>query len=152
MTECKSLKEQLVNNGFIAAATASLVVRYAEKWSTSFFDALLETHVLDETMLRDCVAGITESKVCEYLNDDDVDSELLKQFDYEDLRRSCSLPLSKSKVVVANPLNRHLLISELPGAEFDWKDVIVSSKSHILAMLDRHYPIVKRISEKGADG
>jgi hypothetical protein len=108
-----------------------LVTRFAEKWKLSIADALLDLHIVDETMLARALA---KAHHITYIPHTELECDFTEiDFEtFEDLLSVGAAPLTGFKLAICNPYDDHR--GNL-GNRLCQREMVVTERSHLFEAL-----------------
>jgi hypothetical protein len=138
----------LQDNGDLSAANVAVIKRYVERWESSVFDAILETHMVGEDRLADRLALLFGVQRLYHIDETDFHEDSFEQISYQLARQLRCLILcgdseEKRLLVVADPTRSE--IQKMLDDDQDQFRLAIVEKSTIEDAIDRFYPIEQQI-------
>jgi len=144
-----AILDALVAQGGMSGSIRTTVQKYAERWSCSYFQALLETGVVSETDIADILALIAHVPRLHGISSQDISSVVIGALPFDSAREIQAIPVaqvegsSKIEVAVANPLDAAAM--ERLRREAKSEIVLaVGERSDIVSAIDGCYPLKDR--------
>ena len=143
------LIEMLVAKGLLNESLLIALNRYMDKWKVSPYTAVIDTRMVDEDTLADCLAELLKIERIYSLDEADVTPDALTKITYRQAHSWLVLPLGSTdseyfKVLVVDPTNSDIINSVKKIMELPLKLAITEKKS-IKKMIDHFYPVELQI-------
>ena len=138
------LFEQLFVSKDLTKSNVTLLENYVERWSVLPFDAIVETHLLSESVLADRMADLFQLTRMFAIEPQLIEPELLAKVPFATAKRLRVLPIRaeepphQSTLVLVDPT--HPDLAKLK-AELDYIKLAVAEKSVIEDAILSYYPI-----------
>ncbi len=144
-----AILDALVAEGELSVAIRTTVQRYAERWSCSYYLALLETGVVSESKLADTLSLIARVPRLHGIASQHIAPAVLETLPYECAKEIQAIPVAvidgsgKIEVAVANPADSADLARLRKAAKAEIV-LAVGERSDIVSAIDGSYPLKDR--------
>ena len=144
------LVAMLVTKGLLNKDLIESVELYMDKWKVSSYTTLLETNMISESSLADCLAELLKVERVFSIDPDDIGSRAFEFLSFRDSHAWTAFPLGFDgnnddyQVVVADPTNERFIdnISKLVP---DRLRILVGESKLVKKAINDYYPVEMQI-------
>ncbi len=142
------LLESLEDAGYITSTNVRILGIYAEKWSVTTYDALLETHIMAEHSLADAIAEVFKLDRLYSFDASDVDFEALAMISWSEAKEfECFIPYRDDdgtfQVGVLNPLDERVL--QFLGQRLPRFRPVILDRRMMYRSIEEAYPLERQV-------
>jgi len=142
------LLEALEDAGYITSTNVRMLSIYAEKWSVTTYDALLQTHIMAEHSLADAIAEIFKLDRLYSFDSSDVDAESLAMIAWSEAQEyQCFIPYRDDdgtfQVCLLDPLNEKVL--QFLGQRLPRFRPVILDRRMMYRSIEEAYPLERQI-------
>jgi uncharacterized protein YbaR (Trm112 family) len=142
------LLEALEDAGYITSTNVRMLAIYAEKWSVSTYEALLETHIMAEHNLADAIAEVFKLDRLYSFDASDVDAEAVGMIAWSEAQEyNCFIPYRDDdgtfQVCVLDPLDEKVL--QFLGQRLPRFRPVIMDKRMMCRSIEEAYPLERQI-------
>jgi hypothetical protein len=142
------LLEALEDAGYITSTNVRMLSIYAEKWSVTTYNALLQTHIMAEHSLADAIAEVFKLDRLYSFDASDVDAESLAMIGWSEAQEyQCFIPYRDDdgtfQVCLLDPLNEKVL--QFLGHRLPRFRPVILDQRMMYRSIEEAYPLERQI-------